>query len=81
MQRSKYIPKLCQRLNINYKCLNIFQYILFGNKYTLYHNLMCKIGNSPTHGNAEGTILTCLVIMLSLLNEAVDLVSCHFVQV
>ena len=58
----------CPRLNMNYKCWNRFQFLLFGHKYTLSDNLICKIVNFITHGNTEGILLTCSVVMVFLLN-------------
>ena len=46
---------------------DIFQLLLFGSKYTLYDNLICKLANSPTLGNTGGINLTYFVIMVFLL--------------
>jgi hypothetical protein len=50
------VPLFCPRLNINYKFKNIFHFILFGRKYTLYDNLISTVDNSPTHGNTESIL-------------------------
>jgi hypothetical protein len=39
--------EFCQRLNINYKCWNTFQFILLDHKYKLYDNLICKNPQIP----------------------------------